>query len=210
MAATKFVAYNFKAGELTNAVVEVDLADADEVKKLKELHKMNSALVVPLTLFSDEDGNESFTINEAGVEALLKPARRTAANWTDEMVVTAHELYVNEEKDPHRIMLELFVKHDGVEVTEDSIKRTLRQEINTGAPVDEDLRKAAGAKMPAKGVKGARRKYDDETKAKVVAFMEAMDVPNGKAAEREFGIDNGMCNKWYREANGYRRVVTSG
>ena len=196
----KFVAYAWTDGELQTDRVDLDPNNAEQVKKLRELNKRNNAMLVPLSLAVDEDGNELITIDETGMELLLKPGRRTATDWTDAMVKTAHELKVDGHKD-QRIMLELYKRHD-VEVTQASVSKTLRQEINTGVQLADGLRDKVKALMPAKGQ--GRKKYSDEFKADVVKYME--QGHSGVQAEAKFGVHNSQCNTWYRKQHGYRRT----
>lgn len=198
MHAIKFAVYNFADGELVQYNETIDIDNPESVKVLKGLHHRKTTLVVPLT----DEGH----VDLNGVEAAIKPARRVATNWTTDMVVFAHERKVAGDHD-NLISLKIFAKFE-VEVNKDSVTKTLRQEINTEHSVDADLRKQAAALTPAKGKRGANKKYDDEFKAKVVQWMVDNNA-SGVAAGKEFDIHNSLANTWYREKYGYRRVKTA-
>ena len=158
------------------------------------LHKRNNTLIVPLT----DEGQ----IDLNGVEAAIKPARRAATNWTTPMVQFAHERKIAGDHD-NLISLKVFAEFE-VEVTKESVTKTLRQEINTEHAIDADLRKQAAALTPAKGKRGANKKYSDEFKAEVVQWMRDNNA-TGVAAGEHFGIHNSLCNTWRREVDGYQK-----
>ena len=173
----------------------IDSTSAEGVKNVREFNKKANSISIPVL----EDG----TLDVDGIEAILKPGRRSGTTWTAEMVETAHVLRANEGMTDNKIMLEVYVRH-GVEVTKDQVTKTLRQEINTEFELSDGLRDKVTKMTPTKG---ARKKYSDELKAEVVAWMRENDM-SGVAAEEEFGIHNSQCNSWYREKYGYRRIGT--
>ena len=194
MHAIKFAVYTLANGELEQYNETIDIDNPESVKVLRELHKRNNTLIVPLT----DEGQ----IDLNGVEAAIKPARRRATDWTTEMVQFAHERKVAGDKE-QTISFKLFAEFD-VMTTTDSVKKTLRQEINTEHRIDEDLRKQAAALTPAKGKRGANKKYSDEFKAEVVQWMRDNNA-TGVAAGKHFGIHNSLCNTWRREVDGYQK-----
>ena len=193
MATINVHAFTNSGGSFEDLGVDtVDTTSVEAMKDLREANKKASYLAVPVL----EDG----TLDLDGIEALLKPGRRSGTTWTAEMVETAHVLRANEGMTDNKIMLEVYVRH-GVEVTKDQVTKTLRQEINTEFELSDGLRDKVTKMTPTKG---ARKKYSDELKAEVVAWMRENDK-SGVAAEEEFGIHNSQCNSWYREKYGYRR-----
>ena len=192
MHAIKFAVYRYANGDVEQYNETIDIDNPESIKVLKGLHKRNDTLLVPLT----DEGR----VDLNGVEAAIKPGRRTSTDWSAEMVKYAHTLRADEGTSDNLISLKLYAKF-GVEVSKEAVSKTLRQEINTGVELPDDLRERVAAKTPKKG-KG-RKKYDDATKQAVLEFMEAGN--SGKAAEREFGIHNSICNGWYRQKHGRRR-----
>ena len=192
MHAIKFAVYHFANGDVEQYNETIDIDNPESIKVLKGLHKRNNTLIVPLT----DEGQ----IDLKGVEAAIKPGRRTSADWSAEMVEYAHTLRADKGATDNLISLELYAKF-GVMISKEAVAKTLRQEINTGAELPDDLRQRAAAKTPQKG-KG-RKKYSEEFKQQVIDFIDAGGT--GVAAEKKWGVPNSVANGWYRKAKGYRR-----
>ena len=192
MHAIKFAVYHFANGDVEQYNETIDIDNPESIKVLKGLHKRNNTLIVPLT----DEGQ----IDLNGVEAVIKPGRRTSADWSAEMVEYAHTLRADKGATDNLISLELYAKF-GVMISKEAVAKTLRQEINTGAELPDDLRQRAVAKTPQKG-KG-RNKYSDETKEAIIAYMEAGH--SGVEAEKKFGMSNSQCNTLFRRKHGRRR-----
>ena len=164
----------------------------DELKAVREW--MNGKTTVT-AIAINADG----TIDHDGMERLLAPGKREGVTWTDAMVVDAHEMYVNQGLTPSSIMLRLFVNHD-VEVSENSVKKVLKQEAYTAVTVEEGLRVMAKKKA---GSGGTRRKISDEVKEAIIADMEA--GMSGVAAANKHGVHKSAANAYYRAKHGHRR-----
>lgn len=180
-----------KNGTFQEGQDSVDTTDTDAMKRLREDCKKTGYAAVPVL----EDG----TVDTEMMEVLLKPGRRTAANWTDEMVVTAHELRANTDMTFTKIMLELYKRFDA-EVSEDSIKKVLKQETHEDVEVEDELREAVKAKNQEGG---GRRKISDEVREAVMTDMEN-GMSGVKAAEKH-GVSFVTANGWYRKKYGSRR-----
>ena len=192
MHAIKFAVYRYANGDIEQYNETIDIDNPESIKVLKGLHKRNDTMLVPLT----DEGR----VDLNGVEAAIKPGRRTSADWTPEMVEYAHTLRADEGTLDNLISLKLYAKF-GVQITKEAVAKTLRQEINTGVELPDDLRERAAAKTPEKG-KG-RQKYSEAFKQEVIDFIDAGGT--GVAAEKKWGVPNSVANGWYRKVKGYRR-----
>ena len=198
MAIQKFLMLRYTDGAIEGPkTVTIDTTNENQVKLLRKINKKSTCTLFPTV---NDDGE----LDMEAAKFLLTPGRRTTVGWTDEMVLTAHRLYVEENKEPHRIMLELYVKYN-VETTEESVKKTLRQQINTEVELPDGLREKAKAKMPAKkeGEGKGRQEYSEEVKQAVLTDME--NGMSGVEAGKKHGVHNSTANKWYRQKHGPRR-----
>ena len=192
MANVTLRAFAHSNGELEDlGTFALDTNNPDEMKEARERNKKSTTMLIPVL----EDG----TIDLDGVEALVKPGRRTGAEWTDEMVAYAHELRANSDVTFTKIMLSMYTEL-GVEVSEDQIKKVLKQEIYDHVELEEGLREKVIAKTPTKG---GRKKYSDEVKEAVITDMEN-GMSGTKAAEKN-GVSFVTANGWYRKKYGRRR-----
>ena len=192
MHAINFAVYRFANGDVEQYNETIDIDNPESIKVLKGLHKRNDTLLVPLT----DEGR----VDLNGVEAAIKPGRRTATDWTPEMVELAHTLRADEGATDNLISLKLYAA-TGVIVSKEAVGKTLRQEQNTAVELPDDLRQRAVAATPEKG-KG-RQKYSETFKQEVIDFIAAGGT--GTAAEKKWGVPNSVANGWYRKAHGYRR-----
>lgn len=184
--------YSHSKGEMSS-VLKTEVGIGSELyKELREEAKKSTVMIVPVL----DDG---VTVDQDAVEAFITPGRRSTPDWTDEMVITAHELFVNSDRKYAGIMLDLYKIHD-VEVSENSVKQVLKQELMADVEVGGDLRNQAKAKANSGGT---RQKVSEEKKQAIIADMEG--GMSGVKAALKHGVHKSAANAYYRAKYGHRR-----
>ena len=173
-----------------NKMVEVEPTDVEGIKEVRETAKSKKFWVAPA------DADSAYV--------LMQSTQGRRSNWTNEMVELAHKLRVNENASDLKIQLEILQQFE-VEVSSDSVKKTLRQEANTEVALEDGLREKAVVATPAKQGRGSRKRMTKEIEEGILADFDA--GMNGVAIGEKYGFSNSHVNSFIRKNRGYRKAV---
>ena len=131
---------------LTSTEHNVEVNDSDMVRKIKEL--------------STTSGTYVQALDEQGIEMLITPKRK-ASVWTAPLTEHAHQRFLDG-RNSDQIVIDIFKKFD-VEVTANSVTRTIKQESNAHFQIADGLREQVVSKSATNS--GGRNGLTDEEKA---------------------------------------------
>lgn len=186
----KFMIYDIlDTRAVFRASIGIDPTDsryANDIKFLFELEKDKKVYVQPV----DADG----------VHFLTKPRPRGRVPLADDIVICMHELFVEDNKSPIRILVELHNRF-GIEVNSNQLNDVLSQKKYTDVPGIDHLRELAKEKMPKKPDR--RTKITKEMKKEWVR-LHVEENMSGNAIAKLDNVSSVSVNTHLRSQFGYR------